>query len=271
MIYILLILLVLLSVNYDLTEKFNNLVSKTMNSVNPTNDPVKNRLKNFIDLIDIHVINLKNRTVKREKIQRQLDEHGLKSSFFEAIDGKTLNRNTLNDKNLINDFMTVTGNLRRKLRKGEIGCSLSHLKIWKNFLKNSQKPYLLIFEDDAVLYPFFSSKLNQVLTELQDTNVKWDALYLNENCYQHFGKKCLGNFVSNQVIQPINVGYGCYGYLITRRFIEKCLPHAYPILMPVDNFIIHRSQVDHDLTVLRLYHPIVDVNRNFISDTQGIK
>ena len=40
---------------------------------------------------------------------------------------------------------------REYMRRGEIGCWLSHLAVqWKRFL-NSNANYLLVFEDDATL------------------------------------------------------------------------------------------------------------------------
>ncbi len=268
MVYILLILILILILILVSIQPVNSINTETFEVSNDVSR-LKSSTVDYVAQMDIYVINLKNRVVKRKRMQQQFNEQGLNGNFFEAINGKTLNRTDLNNKNVINDHLSLNGILGRKLRKGEIGCSLSHLTIWQNFLKNSQKPYLLIFEDDAVLSKNFKAELNQILADLKDT--KWDALYLNENCYRHFGRRCLGTFINNQVIQPQNVGYGCYGYLITRSFIEKCLPSAYPIIMPVDNYIIHRSQVDYNLTVLRLYHPIVEVDRNFASDTIGIK
>ena len=71
----------------------------------------------------IFVINLK-RDVEKEKNMKSLLEN-LNYEIIEAVDGKRLNNN---DFILIKTFLHHT---IKALKLGEVGCSLSHLKIWK--------------------------------------------------------------------------------------------------------------------------------------------
>ena len=226
--------------------------------------------KDYFEDMDIYFINLKSRTLKRSQMESQLKRHNIIANAFDAVDGKKLNRNDLNMKNIISDNLSRVEMNGRTLRKGEIGCSLSHITIWKKFL-SSKKKYLMIFEDDAILEDNFKENLNSILSNLDNINYKWDALYLNENCYRHFKSNCNGNFITNNVIKPKNVGYGCYGYILKKNFINKCLSDLFPIVIPVDNFIIKKSQLDPSLIVLRTENPLVNYDKNYISDTIYIK
>jgi GR25 family glycosyltransferase involved in LPS biosynthesis len=219
------------------------------------------------DNIDIHVINLKSRPIKKKYIQKQFDEQNIKFNFFEAVDGNNLNPESLIKKGII-DPNTSTKYSKRVLRKGEIGCSMSHVSIWMKLL-NSNKKYALIFEDDAILCDNFKQKLYNTINEANTTN--WDVLYLNENCYNHFGKKCDGESVTENIIRPKNVGYGLYGYIITKEGVKKLFKNVLPFIIPIDNYIIEKHMSEPNIVVLRLKTPIVGINRKFDSDTIAIK
>ena len=217
------------------------------------------------DKMDIYIINLKSRPEKKEFMKKQMDKHKLNAIFFEAVDGNELDLNELIDENIISQIDDVR--IKRPLRRGEIGCSMSHMLVWLRLLK-SDKQYALVFEDDAILCNDFKEMLRGVIDEAN--TVEWDVLYLNENCYYHFKEKCDGKHVSRRIIAPTNVGYGLYGYVIKKDAVHKYIKGMLPITIPVDNFIIEK-QKDKQNRVLRLEYPMVDVNRRFESDTQQIK
>lgn len=67
--------------------------------------------------------------------------------------------------------------------KGEIGCLLSHLKIWKNMIDNNID-YAIIYEDDC----YFSGSLEQlqeVLNTEKELLVKYDGLLLGTIGYRN--------------------------------------------------------------------------------------
>lgn len=215
--------------------------------------------------MDIYVINLKSRPNKREFMSNQFKKHNLNVNFFDAINGNELDLGELLDDGIISPDKDKR--IKRYLRKGEIGCALSHITIWKKLL-NSNKEYALIFEDDAVLCNDFKPILKSIIDEAN--TVPWDILYLNENCYRHFKKECDGPHVTPRIISPNNVGYGLYGYVIKKDAVKKYIDDILPLTIPVDNYIIEK-QKDNDNKILRLKYPIVEINRNFKSDTVGIK
>jgi glycosyl transferase family 25 len=139
-----------------------------------------------LDNLDIYVINLLTRPEKKIYIKNQLYENKLKYIMFEAIDGTQLDIDILYRDGIL---YQNKDNTKRNLRKGEIGCALSHIIIWSKML-SSNKKYFLILEDDAILVENFKEKLTSILNDVE--NKDWDMLYLNENCNRHFKNLCNG-------------------------------------------------------------------------------
>ncbi len=89
---------------------------------------------------------------------------------FAAVDGKTID---LRADSRISAF--TKKNILNKTRRshyeldsiGGVGCALSHIGVWKEFL-DSGEPYMLVFEDDAVVYPGFVRRVNEALEPLGD-------------------------------------------------------------------------------------------------------
>jgi GR25 family glycosyltransferase involved in LPS biosynthesis len=60
--------------------------------------------------------------------------------------------------------------------KSSIGCAMSHLKAWKQFMYNkNSNPFAMFLEDDAIIEPNFIDNLNLVLN---NTPEDFDILYL---------------------------------------------------------------------------------------------
>jgi len=222
---------------------------------------------NIDNNLKTYVINLKNRPEKLKYMETQLKKHNLQYEIFEAINGNQLNVKQLEDLNIINETRAKQY-MHRSLRRGEYGCALSHIMIWLKLLKtNSDIKYFLILEDDAYLVNNFKQKLKKTLEDLNDKN--WDVLYLNENCYKHFGLSCNGDDFSEMTIIPNRVGYGLYGYVINKNFIQKCIKSLFPIYYAVDVFIDEGS-FHKKFICIRSKELLVHYNKKFSSDTQLI-
>jgi GR25 family glycosyltransferase involved in LPS biosynthesis len=253
---ILIILLIVLTTRKEY-EKFQQYT----NDINLDND------------LDIYVINLEIRLRKQQYMESQLNKYNFKYNIFQAIDGSKLNLDALYKSNIIDKEKSLHM-MHRYLRRGEIGCYLSHVLIWKKLL-DSDKKYFLILEDDAILVNNFKQNLTNLLDDVKD--MAWDVLYLNENCYKHFGTDCNGPEYSDKTIRPKRIGYGLYGYIISKSFVEKCfsqihtdeLPSIFPISVAVDTYIDHKSY-NKKLICLRSKEILVDYDKKFISDTQNM-
>lgn len=242
------------------------IIASTFDSPYELFDPVEN--KAFDSIVETYVINLKNRSEKRKYMEEQLAKHNLKYNMFEAINGNQLNLKDLSNLNII-DEEKAKKYMKRRVRRGEFGCALSHILIWIKLLQQSSTTtkYFLILEDDAYLINNFKKKLIGVINDIDKKD--WDVLYLNENCYNHFGSACNGDDFSDKTIQPKRTGYGLYGYVINKKFITKCLNDLFPIYFAIDTFIDEGS-LSKKFTCIRSKEILVHYNKKFSSDTQLI-
>ena len=204
---------------------------------------------------------MKYRSDKKKRMEDELKKHNLDGNFIEAIVGYDIDIDKMADNKLIDN------KLERPLRRGEIGCYLSHIKVWKEFLKSNDK-YALILEDDAVFIDNFKDKLKKLLKEI---NFPFDMIYLNDNCEHHFGDDCLhGIKKTENIFKPGTVGYGLYGYLLSREGAKKLIEIALPIEIPIDDKTLQMHK-DGSLDAYKLIDPYIFVASITDSDTMKIK
>ncbi len=108
-------------------------------------------------------------TRREDRWRRFADQPEVKSlpniRRFAAVDGKKIN---LKSDPRVNAFTknNILNHTRRSHYEldsiGGVGCALSHIGVWKEFL-DSGASHMLVFEDDAIVYPGFVSKINEAL------------------------------------------------------------------------------------------------------------
>lgn len=101
--------------------------------------------------VNIFVISLKRSKDRRILIKKELDNLDMPFSFFNAIDGKLLNpaiKKTMMQLRL--EAYKKVENLKSKIKihHGEVGCALSHIKIYSHIVKK-KIPFSLVLEDDS--------------------------------------------------------------------------------------------------------------------------
>ena len=122
-------------------------------------------------MLPIYIISLKQDTEKRKVISSTLEDFGLEFRFIDAIHGKELSTDIVNSAR-----SNSRGNI---LKRGflptpnEIGCTLSHLKAYKNILDNNLS-WACILEDDAIL----DKKFKTFIEDFQETILDPMTLYL---------------------------------------------------------------------------------------------
>ena len=104
-------------------------------------------------MIEKYVISLKKRPDRLEKFKKNCPLKNVKT--FNAINGKLLGNEL--DSIYINN-----------INKGEKGCFLSHINLWKKQVKEGIE-YFVIFEDDAIFCENFSEKFNMILNNLKNS------------------------------------------------------------------------------------------------------
>lgn len=109
------------------------------------------KINSLDDIKHIFYINLEHRVDRKEHVQKQLSSIGLKGERFNAI----------------------------KMKNGAIGCSMSHLKLLQEAVKNNLSHILIIEDDITFLEPeVFKTQINKFF-ELHSDN--WDVILLAGN------------------------------------------------------------------------------------------
>ena len=117
----------------------------------------------------IYIINLKKNKDRWDAISKAAKNANVPITRFNAIYEKELPPNHPDIKKY---FAT-----NHELSPRQIGCALSHIKIWEDAVKNNYEN-ILIFEDDVIIPPDFLAKLEPVVNELPDD---WNMLLLGLN------------------------------------------------------------------------------------------
>ncbi len=173
------------------------------------------------------VINLKRSPERRRYITAHLHELGLPFELIEAVDGWSLTPQQLAAAYSAERAITY---MRRELAPGEVGCSLSHLKLYRRMVDENIDE-ALILEDDVIIHPDFFEIIKRKTLFPED----WELMLLyhgggpvsfwrRQRLYQRY-----------QCVKFAGVAYGGLGYLIRRSAAQKLLSIAYPICVPMDH------------------------------------
>lgn len=200
-------------------------------------------------------ISMSNRPERWEGLKARFGHWAKHVRYWRATSGFTVNKNRwMND-----------GKLARgcALRRGEIGCYDSHVRIWK-FMTEHKIESALIMEDDANIRHRWDhyKRIRSALDELKKRDKNWDLLYIG-----------MGDRNSKQRIAPdLGKCQGCQGlfaYVLTIQGAQKLLKHAMPFRIPVDVLVGNLS----DKKILNTYcmYPRLCYVVPVHSDTAGIK
>lgn len=170
-----------------------------------------------------YIVNLKENIDRRDAMKKQLDHANLNYQFIEAVKGADLTDEQIKSKvlNYPDCFLT----------KGEIGCALSHIKIYQQMV-NDNIEYALILEDDAVIPQNIEETINHIIQ--QDINSKSNVYLLSKVISYIENKKLHSN------IYQAYHACGTHGYLINLNAAKKLLGSLNPVRYEADMWWIFR-------------------------------
>ena len=206
--------------------------------------PVTIDIKSNVD-IPIYVISLEKDHVRRENLYKKINP----VSYY-AVDGSKLNLSKLKKKKIISSEC--------KLKRGEIGCYMSHYEILEK-IKNEKDNYTLILEDDA---EFNTEELNKIDKICKSAPKDWEIIYLGQWNTTYTGQEIqIPN--TKYTLKGITGCFGTYGYLVKNKRIKQKLNLLYPITEPYDVVLP---------TIFNSYivDPCIIKVGNYGSNTQGI-
>ena len=190
--------------------------------------------KSKLGFDEIFMVNLERRPDRYERMKYNFDQLGIDYKWVPAMDGRTITEELLAETGIkmLPEFSEPYHG--RALTYGEIGCFLSHYRLWQQIVEE-ELDLVLIFEDDIKFEPYFISKLEYLKSELFDLEGSWDLVFLGRKILHNSEEPWLEG--SEQLVK-VDYTYWTLSYLLTLRG-AKLLLAGDPLgkMVPVDEYL----------------------------------
>lgn len=194
----------------------------------------ENNLEAYSGLVS-YVINLDRSKERYDYVLPNIVSLGYPYERISAVEGKALAIDEI-DKKV--DFVAYQKFLNNQPKLGTIGCYLSHVKAWEQFL-NSGFAYAVIFEDDVNFDPV---KLKSTIDKLVVINPTLDVVALE---LAHNGDPLVvKEFDDNNLVIYLTEVSHTGAYVISRHAAKELLRKALPIKMPIDHYFTRAWELD---------------------------
>ncbi len=180
--------------------------------------------------LQVYFINLDKATDKLAHIQPQLEALGYPFTRIAGVYGKDL-------KDDYKKSITNPGKYKRLMHSeigvGTIGCYLSHVNVWREFLASNHS-YALVFEDDVEFEP---NKLKTLVGLLLGNSQEWDFVDIDVNRHGFARTDMKLSHTFKLVTFRARVANASC-YLINRKAAIEFVKKAFPIFLPVDHYMM---------------------------------
>uniref|UniRef100_A0A8D2LTN3 Cerebral endothelial cell adhesion molecule n=1 Tax=Varanus komodoensis TaxID=61221 RepID=A0A8D2LTN3_VARKO len=184
---------------------------------------------------EVFLINLVRRPDRKERMLAALLELEIDSVVVPAVDGSALNSSDI--KKLGVDLLPGYYDpfAGRTLTKGEVGCFLSHHRVWQEVRVARGLERSIVLEDDVRFEAYFKKRLLRLMAEVEQVQLDWDLIYLGRKQVNSEDEAPVED-VRNLVVPEYS--YWTLAYVISQQGAQKLLD-AQPIskMLPVDEFL----------------------------------
>jgi glycosyl transferase, family 25 len=177
----------------------------------------------------IFVINLKRSVERRIKIENQLKKLQLDYEIFEGVDGYKLTEDDLNK------YMDHEHPYFRELKKGEIGCFLSHYSVLKK-IADLKLPAAIVMEDDIILSKNLPDLIADVEKFIQPTDTFLFYTILLQPVNLFTKKKINDKYVLTDV-DNIRSLFGMQCYAVGQQAAQNISSNLLPVNNVVDDWL----------------------------------
>ena len=168
--------------------------------------------------LPVWVLNLKKDAHRLRFMAKQLRALSLPYTAVEALDGALLSPEEwkLYSKARALEFS------KRELVPGEIGCAISHARMWERIVRENI-PEVLIFEDDV----WIGKALPDILKNRRRLPEDWELINFSTDAPQ----EPFGEFITDiyRASRHKELPDRASAYLLNAKGARKLLDHAYPI------------------------------------------
>lgn len=192
----------------------------------------------------VFAINMEHQTERRKHVLSECSKVGLNPIFIKAEDGKKL---TCSDIKKHTNQEKAIQTIGRELSKSEIGCALSHKKIYNKIVDESIECALII-EDDIMLKDDFV----KIIDSIKHIKFYWELILLGHYSFHNYNKvpSPTSFWGRKQIKKSIcfarlcNYGYGAHGYLVNTVGCKKLLNATDKLYMPIDHYTSSQKFID---------------------------
>ena len=162
-------------------------------------------------------------SVRKANVERQCKKIGFSTPhIFPAIMGR----------NFSEEELRCLACNPTYLSKGEIGCVLSHLGVYEEFLQDTSAGYAAVFEDDAVFEPELSLALLDQIGSFIASLDEAAVIVLQKSRYH---KTVVKDFGVTKAYGAHNLFYA-YGYVLNRQAAKNIREVQTPVRFEMDAF-----------------------------------
>lgn len=186
-------------------------------------------------------INLERSKDRNEMLKEQFKKVNLYPKRFEAIDGRKINRDTL-------DYTFI----KHTMENGQLGCALSHIELLKTQIKNNWE-FMTVFEDDIIFCDDFWERFNEFAPK---TPLDFDILYLGNQvgANEDYGVLRVPTFCNHGLIYSINGAKKIINYIEQYGlYTIDCLIIDITREGLLNNYVWHRKLKNSDRELYTLY------------------
>lgn len=175
----------------------------------------------------VFVVNMDKDTERREHSIRECSRRGLTPEIISAVNGRTLSEDELG--NLVDPLLS------QGLTSSEIGCSLSHLKIYNKMIEENI-PLALVLEDDAQL----DESIGEVLDYIERLNSNKPSVTILGEVRKYIK---LGKGRINEKYSIVNVTQAslAHCYVINLDGARKLAHFLTPVWLEADRWTFFRE------------------------------
>ena len=196
-------------------------------------------------MVKTFVVSLKNETLRRKHISEQCKKYGLNAEIVDAVDMRGIKEDEL--KKIISLPTHKPKKKWRYLMAGEVGCALSHRKIYEIISADGGgSNYFLVLEDDAEFIKDPSDIIDENTLNLIYDKTSFDIIIIG------YVKKLSSELNDYYIQKPIKNTFkyngitfgnpwkhhscGTVAYVITRKGAQKMLKATDKICVPADDW-----------------------------------
>lgn len=181
-----------------------------------------------------YIINLKEAVERKEYMNQQLAllPPSLSVEFVEAVDGRVMSVSEQNEKFDSDKFRK---RYTKKVRPGEIGCTLSHQKCYRKLIESEER-YALILEDDVVVRQNWGTLVPEI-ENLLDTDEP--CILLLSGWYWYLGTRELKEHYR---LARVYDAFLTHSYVIN-RVAASLLIEQHPFIIADDWFYVRKKGI----------------------------